>query len=378
MLSLNFVERHVLPAQKKITFTAGEVKFWTDFDGTLFPIDSDDLHSKKVVKKLTKYFNDINNFFQNTNGKAELNITTGRNYISFYNIYKKLLNSGILIGPPDKVVTSNGKDIFIKSNNTKGCPDYKDVDLEKQRKIEALTNWKEDLIRNAVVKYFKDLNIPLGQPRNTNPRVKEIIFPVLRNDGELQICIDIPNNLMSESFVDNLTRYLKDILNSNNVKYKLTFEDYNPMYERGPSIIVEPLVQNMPLDKAYDIKEALNKAKKEKDLVIVAGDYKNDLTMLNPETYVNSPEEINNLPLRSIVVGNNPILLELAKKYPDKVIVTNKFNLLKAIKSSISNYVSTNKTFDLKEEIKIQLNTKHNDNWVSKIKNFFKSFIERN
>lgn len=335
----------------KISFGQGEIKFWTDFDGTLFPANEDNLSSKRTVKKLKKYFEAINNFFSASKGRADCHITTGRNFISFNHIFNKLKNNGIAILTPSKLVTSNGKDVFVKPLHSNKPITYKDSDKSKQKELQKLTNWDIKYIRSFIVGIFKDLDIPLGQPMNVNPDIKEIIYPVLRNDGDLQIDIDLPKELAQETFIKNLMDTIKQKLNEKNISYDLTFEDYDPVYHRGPSIIIVPKLKGIPIDKSFDIREALKKAENENDLVIVAGDYKNDYNMLDPANYAKTPDEMLKLPMRSIVVGNNPTLAKLAEKYPDRVLITKEFHLLEAIKQAIVDYTHQNPDFKLKPEI---------------------------
>ena len=337
-----------------ITFGKGEVKLWSDFDGTLFPVNNHQLENENVVLKLKKYFESIIKFFNDSKGDAQCNITTGRNFISFYQIFNNLKNKGIKVINPDKLVTADGKDVFVKSDSSDG-PDFKNADKTKQKEIYRLTNWDGKQVRQIVIELFEQLDIPLGQPRNSNPPIKDIIFPVLRNDGDLQIDIDIPQKMLSDKFINTIINGLKKELDDKKIKYFMHFEDYDPHFARGPSIIIIPKLEGDSLNKSYDIRKALKQAQKEEDLVIVAGDYVNDYEMLNPESYVTRPEDIKDLPLKSIIVGDNPELLQLADKYPDKFVVTEKFNLLDGIKKAIKDYSTTNPLFELKESIKNQL-----------------------
>jgi hydroxymethylpyrimidine pyrophosphatase-like HAD family hydrolase len=336
----------------KIYFGQGEVKFWTDFDGTLFPVDEDKLNNKRTIRKLKKYFQDFASFFENSQGKAECNITTGRNFISFYSIFNQLKQHGIKLFEPDKLVTSNGGDLFIKSRQNNTTVDYKNVDPAKREEIKNITNWDGDHIRELIIQLFKELDVPLCQPLNVNPDVKKILFPVLRNDGNLQICIDIPEDMLNTGIVETISAKLKQTLDEKDIKYQYTFEDYDPVYHRGPCIILVPDLIDTTLSKAYDVKQALKKASEEDDLVIVAGDYNNDYQMLNPETYVSKPEDIKDLPLISIVVGKNKKLGDLAEKYPDKVLVTDEFKLLETIKKAIKDFALSHPEFKLKPELK--------------------------
>lgn len=375
-MSINFSPVKISKSYSNIAFGNGEVKLWSDFDGTLFPSDEDDLHKKREVKKLSSYFDDIKRFFVNSKGQAECNITTGRNFVTFFKSFSNLKTIGIPVIEPDRLVTSDGGDIYIKSRETGITVDYRNVDKQKRQEIKELTNWDGDYIRSSIIQVFKDLDIPLCQPLNLNPSVEKIIFPVLRNDGNLQICIDIPKAMLSDEFLDKVAKSIKPKLDEKNIQYEYYFEDYVPAFHRGPCIIIKPKPKGKPLVKYYDVQKAIEKATREKDLVIVAGDYINDYNMLNPETYAKTPDEIKKLPMIGIIVGNNPKLLELARKYPEKFVITKPFKLLEAVKTAIKNYADIHSDFELKSELRNQLETfTPAPKWVIRISNFFKKLI---
>lgn len=350
-----------LPAYKSIkpmnspAFGKGEVKLWTDFDGTLYPAEDEELTNKRLVKRLKKYFTQVAEFFNKSRDQAELNITTGRNFVSFYKTFSLLKRTGVNVPVPKHLAITNGGDIYLKSNKNATTPDCTNIDKSKLEDFKRSANWDGEFVRKSIEEVFEQRNIALCRPLNINPNPREILYPVLRNDGKLHICIDFPQQMVTEEFIKAISSEISSKLDAKGVKYTIKFDEYNEYINRGPCILISPKPDGKVLDKTYDIKKAIAEATKNEDLVIVAGDYQNDYTMLNPANYVNSPEEIDKLPLRGIVVGDDPKLLQLAKQYPDKIVVTSEFKLLDAIKKVIKDYSKKHPGFSLKEEIKAQL-----------------------
>ena len=168
-----------------------------------------------------------------------------------------------------------------------------------------------------------------------------------------------------------------------------------------PCISYMPMIstnKNQQLTKLYDTKEAFQEAKKNNDLVIVAGDGSNDFEMLNPGYYLKDyftedmykrygrrqldyaaeyPEDLVKLlekdseiadiymkmPFRGIVVrqhdGENKLreLEPLSKGKYQKIIIVDEGELQSGIKQSIKSYCEQNPKYneklssDLKKQI---------------------------
>ncbi|MEW5821204.1 MAG: hypothetical protein AB1782_13510 [Cyanobacteriota bacterium] len=352
-----------------VSFGQSKVHLWFDSDGTYFP-DADqnilkpEKHNSENFKQLRKAFESLNQFIKKFTDEVELNITTGRNRGEYRHYLNLLKQSGLDWVVPSRLVIKNGGDVFLKSKNAPNpdnklesdWPSVNHVDQKKIQEINKITNWDSSYIKSVILETLEEWDFPIVVAPSgygdygsksylhfwnlVNERFNNPWVAFVRQDGDLSSYIGLPPNNAAKGVQDSIIEAIKNKLDSRKISYDLTFVDHDPENSNGPSIIIKPKINNKPLDKVYDVKKALERAIKENDLVIVAGNGSNDMSMLDPDSYsdIAPPDK---LPLISIIVGDDKKLKTLLKKYPEKVLEVDQYNLLNGVKEAIKKYAET-------------------------------------
>lgn len=376
---------------QNLSFTAGKVKLYSDFDGTYFPESQSNLYDIKPerVEELNSHFKDFNTFFENTKGDLTFKITTGRTFGEYKNISEIIKSKGIMMPYPESFIAKNGSDEYITTNNfgfySKNFPfDYEKINIEKQQNIENLTGWTKDL-KNKLKEILDRFHFEIIEHDSENPpkdhgesslfskvgydnfELREDIEPKsdwkvgLRRDGNLKLSISFPYDMLhvkerKEAYAQIKSEFEK-LLIKNNIKF-VSKKFVDRIGGNRPTIDIVPKIKNKPLTKLYDTKQAVKNAIINNDLVITAGDGMNDFEMLNPLNYIkgeknlSNPEtikELKKLPFIGIVIkGENTRLKELVKDFKElgKIIEIEKGQLKEGIIKAIKQYASSNPEFE--------------------------------
>ena len=370
-------------SQQNIFFGAGNIFLKLDSDGTYFPSDDQSIlmpenRNTSAFKRLKNAFEGLNNFFDRFHNNIKFTITTGRN-VGEYDYWKNLVkNAGINVPIPDKLITKNGGDSFLKDRQKKlkngqlepEWPSSGYVDNKKREEIRKLTNWDADYIRSSILTSLKDWDLPVLFAQSglkdygaksykqywesTFKNYCDNLTAFMRDDGDLNFYIGLPINALKDKgnkqafnlVKDSIITEITSRLDEKNIKYNLEYRESDWENSGGPGIAITPLINGKPLDKSYDIAKEIERAKKENDLVIIAGNGINDTPMLNPESYDLNSNNGKPLPMMSIAIGKEPTLIELAKKYPEYVIhIDEPHDLLNAVKTAIKRYAEKNNEF---------------------------------
>lgn len=420
-MKINSVCGYGLKIGKNRAFGAGKVELFSDFDNTYCPISHKNL--KRMTQKeedlFSQYCESFKKFFNNTRKGLKFHITTGRTFGEYEKVSKLINDKGFELPLPDTFIAKNGSDEYLKVGTDKDFfkngifPfQYDKTNLEKEKKIKELTGWDGPKVKAKLKELFKEhkfrivegdtehgagdygikslfsegkLHRENGKPFTAKDKAEWVVG--LRNDGNSKVFITYPPDMLSnqerknvlDSISDKLEQYMDE---SGFLDYHSYFEPKNRT-ERVNQVI-EPIVEKnsrtkseLGLTKLYDTKEAVKKAVKNNDLVIVAGDGKNDLSMLNPLMYVDSEGRvntsnlrekttklINEMPLMSVVIKDeeNEVAPRFIRKFGKnsecyKVIEVEKGHLEDGIKEAIKVYSEKNPEYaeklspDLKKEI---------------------------
>lgn len=399
-------------AERKISFGEGKVDFYSDFDRTYFPSTQDKF--KKISNssqdtKMDEYFQGIKKFFNKTREGLKFTITTGRNFSEFETIAEMARERNFNMMLPDFLIVKNGSDRHKKTGadeefyaGGKFPFSYKNTDKEKEEKIKQLTNWDGAKIKAKLKEMFKEQGFDVREYPTTHSisdyGKKSALYEinnsipnvsVFREDGNLKIFYSSMNR-KSRKINDAFKEYLK----KENINFAYYRNENDNEFKKCPSENYSPNVgdgKNGFLTKLYDTQQAIKKAAKENDLVVIAGDGSNDFGMLNPANYLkeslgetlwefkNQPDKIveemdknpelakkfQELPFVGIVVKNkddkNSKLESLIRNFGEgkykKIIVVEEGHLLNGIKQSIKmyaeqkSYYMTKLSSDLKKEI---------------------------
>lgn len=324
--------------KNNISFKAGKVEFFSDFDRTYCPVSHFSLMENDIpYREFMEYCNKIRDFFNNTREGLKFHITTGRTFGSYQTVSELIKDRGFELPLPDTFIAKNGSDEYIKLGTDedfykKGIfPfSYDRTNVEKEKKLKELTGWDGLKLKEKLKEILKehDFRIVEGDAEDSvrDYGVKSLFYEGklkyevdkvfqgqktdwvvgLRNDGNCKIFVTYPPDMdiiperkeVLRKINEKMTDYEKSI-GANKIHSYIPpkkIEDCggrlcqflepkvdDKLFKKNPNIYEQGLT------KLYDTKEAVKTAIKNKDLVIVAGDSSNDFNMLNPLQYIDVP-----------------------------------------------------------------------------------------
>ena len=322
---------HITNVTSHLNFMAGKVHVYSDFDGTYCPAKHSSLHNEGENGFMNEYCSKMDKFIKSTEGDMHFHVTTGRTFGEYDAISHLLRMRNFRLPLPESFISKNGSDEFIKNGSDaefyeKGVFPYKYTEPNKlkEEEIKKLTNWDGGKLKtfirdladryklrfveadseNSVKDYGNNSLFSEGKLKsdewkklpNRDGQIFEHRVPIAdfvlgsRNDGNLKI-----NLIFSPDYgycpernyiYDNFMNEIKEYLQKNNVEYSMDWEIPNKHNQYRNHCNIVPKINGLPLTKLYDTKNALAKAMKENDMVVVAGDGSNDFEMLNPLEYI--------------------------------------------------------------------------------------------
>ena len=301
-----------------IGFKAGKVKVFSDFDKTFLPARHKEFaryNDKKFIDKIENYFKNFKKFLNNTREGLNFTITTGRTFGEFLTMAEIARNRKFEMPLPDSLIVKNGSDEHLRVGTDeefyKGGAfpfRYEITNKEKENKLKELTGWDGVKAKKIIKDVLNSFNLRIVEADSENSAsdygtrslfsagnlkdeskcifddVKQSELTAgLRRDGNLKVTVVYPtglNHLTRTNLIMNIGSKIRSELKKNNIGFERVLEHD---CKNRPVITYLPTKK---LTKHYDPAEALLKAKKNNDLVIVAGDSSNDLAMLKPGLYL--------------------------------------------------------------------------------------------
>ncbi len=343
---INTVNNFSYNNQKKqnLSFGQGKVNAYFDFDNTYCPASHSGLKhmSPSEHPGFVDYCTNLKNFFNNTREGLSFHITTGRTLGEYDAVSHLIRMRGFELPLPDSVITKNGSDEYIKQGSDSEfyqggkfpfSPDKRNV--QKEEDIKALTGWDGQKIKEGLKKIFASHNLKIVEADSEHStgdygfrslfsdgklkyedkiQLQEGMKPTsdwnvgLRNDGNCKIFYTLPYDMNFSPERIDIARTIDDEVSELLAQTGANkVHSYNSQHSKEcggrPCYVLEPKVdenlswhagglkkENHGLTKLYDIQQAVAKAIKDNDLVIVAGDGSNDALMLNPMMYIDIDE----------------------------------------------------------------------------------------
>lgn len=317
-----------LRTQSLISFTAGKTTLYSDFDGTFYPYSQNsNLKDSKTNTDANKYFSKIHSLKNNFNDKLDIKLTTGRTYGEIKDIFQKADKSGVSIPMPSSIITKNGGDEFYNTNSqiTPFPFDKSTVNYQKRETIKNISNgWEGEKIQSKIMEILADNDLKIVSAPTNGPiedygvlTSQNILrnspntdIALMRQDGMLgfNIAFSIPNK--DKGITHSVKKEIKDYFDKNRISSTIIEADSDFGATGMPSLTILPNVNGAALTKTFDISKAIETAKKENDLVIIAGDGGNDKEALNPASYIknndkNFPHYIENSETSTYRENNN-------------------------------------------------------------------------
>lgn len=324
-----------LTKQQSHPVFCGKVHIYSDFDGTYCPEKHSAMHNPEQNPTMLNYCNKMDKFFKSAKNDLNFSVTTGRTLGEFEAVAWLLKLRNYRLPLPQSVIVKNGSDEFFKTCSDSDFYDrgvfpynYNTTSKEKENKIKSLTNWDgkkiHSYIKSAAQKVY--LNFVEAESENSvkdygtkslfsegklNPyewkkmpqNDGEFLThndPIVdfqlgsRKDGNLKVNLTFPPDYDYCPFrryvYDSCVNDIKSYLAKHNVNYFQSWEEPNHKNHFRKSVTITPNIEGKELNKLFDTREAVLKAKKNNDLVIVAGDGSNDFQMLNPLEYIDAKD----------------------------------------------------------------------------------------
>lgn len=152
--------------RNNISFKAGKVEFFSDFDSTYCPVSHFSLMENDIpYSNFTEYCNNFRNFFNNTREGLKFHITTGRTFGSYQTVSELIKDRGFELPLPDTFIAKNGSDEYIKIGTDEDfyrrglfpfC--YDKTNVEKEIKLKELTGWDGPKIKAKLKELLKEQN----------------------------------------------------------------------------------------------------------------------------------------------------------------------------------------------------------------------------
>ena len=429
----------------KTNFKAGKVHLFSDFDRTYLPsshIDFQSNYDKNFYENITNYFNNFRKFLNNTKGGLNFTITTGRTFDEFSTMAYVARERKIDMPLPDTLICKNGSDEYLRTGTDADFYSggeypfkYGITNKQKEESIKKLTNWDGPKIKEKLTEIFKkyDLQLVEGGSEHSpsdygalslfsegklkyesNINFQGTDLPEwkvgLRKDGNCKIFYTFPFRMYSNKERKNaaldINKQIDDYLNnglhvkfnriSHNVEKVKSDCGFRPYEILEPAILDRESLKNIEikgekveecLTKVYDVEQAIAKAAKNNDLVLVSGDSSNDYLMLNPFSYLkkamrnipgikdkegeilsnpkkglellnNNPKlakEFMDMPFFGVIVKNHkknkglePLIEAFTKGKYQKIIYVEEGHLQDGIKEAIKLYAENNKKYKAK------------------------------
>lgn len=339
----------------RVSFGAGKVKLYSDFDGTYLPASHKTISQAKEISDLPhldNYFSQVRRFLELNKSAVQFTVTTGRNLGEFHSILNHFRRIGLKMPLPDSVIVKNGGDHYIKrmADEVYYASDSKPYTKPVENKREALKNqigWDGPSIRSKILKILQGYNFEIRKDPTTNSAEdygfdstlyhvtdhfdrdgsESPWISVLRDDGDLKFFIGLPKDMQHRAdrkaaladIKNQLDRELKMMCKSpdSSTNFKIHFNPHDSEYGNHPSLTVVPMLKGQELTKLYDTKKAVFDAIDNNNLVITAGDGSNDFEMLNPANYIELPPDLEKRNQTEQFVNDPKAFLKILEKNPD-------------------------------------------------------------
>jgi len=344
-----------------LSFYAKKV-LYTDFDKTYFPFVRSDITPLNSEALRSMYLPFIN-YKQSQGDDFELNIITGRSKNDYLHTQNMIARANLDYCYPDKLISSNGANVF-KFQNGIPISIFPKEDLNAQgvvdNVVELILNSDDDIVPieckiNGDEKTYQEYSSEYELDK-----LKPEKYISIAKDGRYNAEIVVSKNIDFEKISSIVKEYIEEnelpfsVEHYENAIYTKGFE-YSDGAKKQVSanvIFLKYSPSGAQTDKFDIVKKEVNKIQKSgtEDFIIVAGDGFNDEKMLNPLNYINGNKDIENpetlsnllnLPLRSIICGNDPKLNELRELSENlkskgveiiKLAPNNKTDFIKAVK----------------------------------------------
>lgn len=341
----------------KIDFGAKKT-LYANYDGTYFPFERWQISRSNALDFSNMYL--PFDTFKKSDDEFNIVVTTGRNMNDYVNTENQIQEANINYCTPDKIITSNGANVF-KLNNNRGkieAIDITETDSDQYDAIEKAIEISKEV--NPDILHLECGSNGLKETHGESsletvidklgPKGRSEYISVAR-DGKNCVEIVFSKGADDDTAADKIQDYLEEtgapftVEHYENSPYTIVpeYEGRDKKYVCANLILVKRKGETGSYPDKFDtIKKEVKKAMEEKngDMVIVASGSAEDEKMLNPMNYLDligldkkdtsNPKLLNEgpfiqgfkrLPLRIIVTGDDPSLnhiRELAGKFEER------------------------------------------------------------
>lgn len=145
--------------QKVVSFGAGKVHVFSDYDGTYLPVKHSHLHnpSQSEITTMNNYSKQMQNLFQSAKNDLHFHVTTGRSYGEFDSVCWLLKMRNFQLPLPESFIAKNGSDEHLKQGTDEGFYkngvfpfSYTNTNKQKEDLIRQETNWDGPKIKSFI------------------------------------------------------------------------------------------------------------------------------------------------------------------------------------------------------------------------------------
>lgn len=309
------------------SFKAGKVRVFSDFDKTFLRSSHKDFvknYDREFVNAIRENFKSFKEFLNNTREGLKFTITTGRTFGEFLTMAEVARERKFGMPLPDTLIVKNGSDEHIRTGTDEDFYNggefpfkYEVTNKEKEAKIKEISGWDGPKFKKIIKDILKSYDFRIVEADSENSvsdygsrsmfsqgkipyELGKLFYGTdkadwsigMRKDGNLKMFFTIPADMFD---IDERRNVYNDM--QTKISEKARAEGIKHTFGDGPKMIngrsclsyvpeIPKKTDNHKLTKFYDTHEAFQEAKKNNDLVIVAGDSSNDLEMLNPGYYL--------------------------------------------------------------------------------------------
>lgn len=317
---------------KNLNFGEGKAHLYSDFDQTFLPSSHDVYKNSNSQNspELSRHFDNLRKFFNNTRQGLKFTLTSGRTLAEYETVAEMARERKFDMPLPDTFIAKNGSNEYLRNGTDeefyKGGKfpfTFENTNKEKEAHIKQLTNWDGPIIKQKIIEILKSHDFEVIEAGtawgvddygwrslfssfsdNFNPEAPNSYSPKvvsLRQDGDLKMHLLLPKDtdwpdvrgpielIEKYKLMEDIRHKITHFLDENNIKYDFKSTEVFKDKESGghPTWDIMPKFEyKEPLTKLYDVEQAVKKAIKENDLVIVAGDGSNDFDMLDPTRHL--------------------------------------------------------------------------------------------
>jgi hypothetical protein len=301
-------------------FGNGKVRLYADFDGTYFPGRDSEIRPKQAY--FQNYFRRFSEFAQKAGKAMDFTVTTGRSLGSFQQTLRNLWAENIPVHLPGSLIVQDGGDEVLKApSKPEHGFSWEGVNQTRRGGLVNMSGWDANAVRIRLKEQLKQEKIPfqeeihgsLAKGQDPAERWGEG-DPVIRISQEGPFLMKLH---LKSAAIPNVEALRLKLEQAAGPGAHLSAFYRRDGHQSDLGLRIKPRVGHLVLGKHHDVGRAVEGAERKNDLVVAAGDWCNDATMLDPANYIPELRKLGSDPKTlQAAIAQSPELQERLKKLP--------------------------------------------------------------